>query len=72
MEMISVESNFLLKMNMSKYRRDKDPTEWEELKMQGRMRKTDEAKALGSSEGLGSQDFRDMGQEDHVHRNSRG
>jgi len=70
--MISVESSFLLKMSMSKYRRDKDPTEWEELKMQGRMRKTDEAKALGSSGGLGSQDYRDTGQEGHVHRNSRG
>ena len=70
--MISVESNFLLKMNMSKYGRDKDATEWEELKMRGRMRKTDEAKFPGSSGGLGSQGYRDMGQEDHVHRNSRG
>lgn len=40
--------------------------------MQGRMRKSDETKALGSSGGLGSQDYRDMGQEGHVHRNSRG
>lgn len=72
MEMMSVESNFLLKMSMSKYGRDKDPTEWEELKMQGRMRKTDETKALGSSGGLGSEDNRDTQQEGHGHRNSRG
>ena len=51
--MTSVESNFLLKMSISKYERDKDPTEWEELKMQGSMRKADEAKAPGSSGGLG-------------------